>query len=234
MQHRLLDIPNLIRALEEVRVMGWAREYEAKKHQVRIETPTGAAFLRLPLHVKVDTTTWSIQEELINTVVILLEAGQAATGYFEDDENLHHKVFRAYMVRKKQGKSQIKYLKTKGKSRAGSRVRLAETESFFVEINQQLQHYFSTYRIDRIAVSLSKTLLPFFFQSETPPPFQKDDPRIYTIPRHVAESNYAQLLASHRFLRMGELKTQSDNSPFTFLEAADNSESEMDGESDDW
>ena len=46
------------------------------------------------------------------------------------------------MVRKKRGVSQIKHLKTKGKSRAGSRVRLAETEEFFENINGRLQDYF--------------------------------------------------------------------------------------------
>ena len=49
--------------------------------------------------------------------VILIQTGAAALGYVENGELINHKVIKKYMVRKSQGKSQLTYLKTKGKSR---------------------------------------------------------------------------------------------------------------------
>jgi hypothetical protein len=126
-------------------------------------------------------------------------------GYFENGVNLDHKVFRAYMVRMKQGKSQIKYLKTKGKSRAGSRVRLAETVDFFENINERLQQYFAEHEIHRIAMACSKILLPYLFNSKVPPPFDKKDVRLFKIPKHIHTPIYEVMMDTHKFLLKGEL-----------------------------
>jgi hypothetical protein len=130
----------------------------------------------------------------INHVVLLIKSGIASVAFFENGELLDHKVFRAYMVRKKQGKSQIKYLKTKGKSRAGSRIRLQETLDFFEEINLRLRSYFEEYRVDIIAMNSSKILLPYLFQSKTKTPFEKKDSRVYKIPKHIASATHENLL----------------------------------------
>ncbi|MEO1451203.1 MAG: hypothetical protein AAFV07_16855 [Bacteroidota bacterium] len=45
------------------------------------------------------------------------------------------------MKRHKRGKAQISYLNTRGKSKAGSRIRLANTVAFFEEINERLQDW---------------------------------------------------------------------------------------------
>ena len=50
-----------------------------------------------------------------------IRVGDAVVPYkvnFEGEELIEHKVFKTYMVRKKQGKSQIKHLKSKGKSKS--------------------------------------------------------------------------------------------------------------------
>ena len=70
-----------------------------------------------------------LSETFPDYLILLLRAnGNAALGYFEEGKILNHKVIRKYMVRKKQGKSQLKHLNSKGKSRAGSRVRLQQTQ----------------------------------------------------------------------------------------------------------
>ena len=69
-----------------------------------------------------------------NFIILLMEAGRAAIGCFKNNKLIDHKNIRKYMVRKKQGKAQISHLKTKGKSRYGSRLRLRESEAFFNEI----------------------------------------------------------------------------------------------------
>lgn len=129
-----------------------------------------------------------------NHIVLIIKSGIASIAFFENRQLIDHKVFRAYMVRKKQGKSQIKYLKTKGKSRAGSRVRLQETIDFFENINQRLLEYFNEYRIDTIAFSCSQTLIPYLFQSKTLTPFDKKDDRIYKIPKHIDSGTHENLM----------------------------------------
>ena len=109
------------------------------------------------------------------------------------------------MVRKKQGKSQIKHLKTKGKSRAGSRVRLGETLEFFENINGRLQEYFKYHQVHRICLSVSKILVPYLYDSQVPTPFDKRDARIFKIPKHVHTPIYEVLLNINRFLQKGEL-----------------------------
>ena len=75
-----------------------------------------------------------------NWNILLMESGRAAMGVYRDGKIIEHKNIRKYMVRKKQGKSQLKHLKTRGKSRYGSRLRLQESEAFFYEIIERLQN----------------------------------------------------------------------------------------------
>ena len=163
--------------------------------------------LRLPITFELDPNGKYLGEGDVNYMLLMIRSGIAAIGYFEGGVNLDHKVFRAYMVRKKQGTSQIKHLKTKGKSRAGSRVRLAETLEFFEDINTRMQEYFSVHRIDRIGISCSTTLIPYLFGSKTETPFDKSDPRILKIPKHVQNPTYEALLEVNEFLMKGELKS---------------------------
>lgn len=180
--------------------------YEKNRHGLVLQDASGEdwAHFRLPITLSYTDR----EEEEVNTsyVILLIQSGSCALGYFEDGINLEHKVIRAYMVRKKQGKSQIKYLKTKGKSKAGSRVRLGETREFFENINERLQEYFEYYQVDRIAISCSKTLLPYFFQAKIPPPFDKKDERILKIPKHVHLPNYEVMMDVNDFLLKGELR----------------------------
>jgi hypothetical protein len=135
-----------------------------------------------------------VKLSFFNHIILLIKSGIASVALFENTELMDHKVFRAYMVRKKQGKSQVKYLKTKGKSRAGSRVRLQETLDFFEEINIRLISYFEEYRIDLIAINSSKILLPYLFESKFKTPFEKKDKRLYKIPKHIASATHENLL----------------------------------------
>jgi len=151
----------------------------------------------------------------INYVLLLIQSGSAALGFFENDINLDHKVFKSYTVRKKQGKSQLKYLNAKGKSRAGSRVRLANTIDFFENVNERLQDYFEEYDIDKIAMSCSKTLIPFVFNSKVNCPFDKKDDRIYKIPKHIHTPGYDILMSTHEFLMRGEANYREEDREFS-------------------
>lgn len=193
--------------LQNIRQAAAPAVYDPEKHRLIIQDQAGEEriYFRLPLVLPPPDQLATPAEQPVNYVILLIQAGSCALGYFEDGRNLDHKVFRAYMVRKKQGHSQIKHLKTKGKSRAGSRVRLAETERFFEHINERLHVYFAEHAVHRIALSCSKTLLPYLFGAKVAPPFAKRDARIYKIPKHIHTPIYEVLLDTHRFLLKGEL-----------------------------
>lgn len=151
-------------------------------------------------------------------IIALIQSGSASIGYFEGVKNIHHKVFSAYMVRKKQGKSQIKHLKTKGKSRAGSRIRLSKTLLFFEDINKRLTDHCIQYPIDRIAFSCSKILIPYLYNSKEPCPFEKKDERIYKIPKHLNTPNYEVMMNIAKFLHRGEFFIENKDSTEKVIE----------------
>jgi hypothetical protein len=193
--------------LQKILEMKFPVHYDQEKHRLLLLDAQGneqVAF-RLPLTTPPLQNNTLTETQPVYYVILLIQAGNCAMGYFEDGVNQNHKVFRSYMVRKKQGKSQIKYLKTKGKSRAGSRVRLGETAEFFENINGRLQEYFAQHEIHRIALSCSKTLLPYLFDSKIPTPFDKRDERLFKIPKHVHTPIYEVMMNTNRFLQRGEL-----------------------------
>lgn len=193
--------------LRTIQQSGIRTEYDPEKHRLTLLDEHGdeQLYFRLPITLPAPIKEQTIAKTRINYVILLIQSGNCALGYFEDGVNRNHKVFRSYMVRKKQGKSQIKYLKTKGKSRAGSRVRLGETLEFFENINGRLQEYFEAHDVNRIAISCSKTLIPYLFSSKVETPFAKNDPRLYKIPKHIHTPIYEVLLDANRFLLRGEL-----------------------------
>lgn len=204
--NRFLPSDIALQLLNKIEHSSLPAVYDHKKHRLIISDNAGneIVYFRLPLVIP-PPDKQNRENSYVNYVILLIQSGNCAIGYFEDGVNLDHKVFRSYMVRKKQGKSQIKYLKTKGKSRAGSRVRLGETVEFFENINERLQDYFENYDIDRIAISCSKTLIPYLFSSSVTTPFEKGDPRLLKIPKHVHTPIYDVLLETNKFLMKGEL-----------------------------
>ena len=124
-QTQVVSLAQALLLVDQADEKGWEIRYLPEKHQLLLENKVSwLAKLFLPW-----TMTWlpegkfQVQED-VHYCLTLVRAGQASLGYFHQGKLLDHKVFRGYLVRQKQGKSQFKYLKTKGKSRAGSRIRL--------------------------------------------------------------------------------------------------------------
>lgn len=168
--------------------------------------------IRHSIHSRFLAEENSIQKlDFQNQVIVSVKSGMAVTAFYENGQLADHKVFRAYMVRKKQGKSQIKHLKTKGKSRAGSRVRLQETLEFFESINERLQFYFEEKHVDLIALGCSPTLMPYFFNSKKATPFGKSDPRIFKIPIHVPTATFENMEKTYRTISQTKIWVDADN-----------------------
>ena len=79
----------------------------------------------------------ALPAELGHHLVVLLQAGAAALGTFRCGELCRHKVIKRYVTRGR-GKAQPAYLKSKGKSRYGSRLRLRNARRLLQEVNGQL------------------------------------------------------------------------------------------------
>ncbi len=192
------------------RLANWEKEYgtaeyDMDKHRLTWQTDEEDLIVRLPYDLMADVNGNLNFDDQFYYLMLIVQTGMATVGLFYGQECLSHKVFGAYMVRKKQGVSQIKHLKTKGKSRAGSRIRLASGLEFFEDINTRLQRHFKEHQIDRIIFSCSKILIPHFFGSKVAPPFKKKDKRILPIPRHIDKPTHEEMMRAHRFLSYAEV-----------------------------
>ena len=183
-------------------------EYVQEKHRYEWETDEERIAIRLPYDLMLDANGQPEWDRVFHYVLCIVQSSMATVGLFHGKDCLAHKVFTAYMVRKKQGVSQIKHLKTKGKSRAGSRIRLASGLEFFEGINGRLQNHFEAFEIERIAFSCSKILLPHFYGAKVMPPFDKKDLRLLPIPRHIEKPTHEEMMRAHRFLTYAELTRQ--------------------------
>ena len=138
-------------------------------------------------------------------LLLLMQMGAASLGYFEEGEVVVHKAFKKYMKRHKRGKAQISYLNTRGKSKAGSRIRLANTVRFAEEINERLTEWEDWYEPERIIYSCSAQLWGLLFQSKVPPPFEKKDLRLIKVPMDVKIPTHEELLRVNEFVLKGRL-----------------------------
>lgn len=197
----LLSPERTIALVKYLNNAGYESIYDEEKLRFEFIKNVHRLFVRIPLNVEAG----SLSVKNINYMILLIQSGSCALGLYKNGENINHKVFTAYMVRMKQGKSQIKHLKTKGKSRAGSRVRLAESLEFFENINTRLKEYFEEMNIDLIAMSCSKILIPYLYGSKIKTPFEKNDSRIFKVPMHVNTPRYEVLQEVERFLNKGEI-----------------------------
>jgi hypothetical protein len=114
-------------------------------------------------------------------------------GYYKKGELANHKVIKKYMIRKSQGTSQIKYLKSKGKSRLGSRIRLKNSALFFDEINETLTGWKIALQSETILLALPINLIHYLFTADVAVPFEKKDPRVKKIPIDVNVPSFKEL-----------------------------------------
>ncbi|MDE0561159.1 hypothetical protein OU792_14255 [Algoriphagus sp. NF] len=207
-------------------------QYNQKKHQLELGMQNKwFAKIFLPWDHNWQNDQLVLQSKSA-IALVGIRAGQAFTGLIENRQLIDHKIFRAYMVRKKQGKSQVKHLKTKGKSRAGSRIRLAETERFFNEINERLEVYAGQVAVDRWGIACGKTLWPYLFDAEVSPPFSKKDSNLVQLPFHVQQASFEELQAISELL-MGFHLLLSDEGEDFFEETLQKPKKDL-GTEDDW
>ena len=143
-------------------------------------------------------------------IVIIIQSGQATIGLFDNNlKILEHKVLRTYTVRKKQGMNQIKYLKTKGKSRAGSRIRLKNTYLFFEDINRYLEKWIKEYEINRILYHVPKMLKSIWKTSKIDIPFDLDGLEVLKLPFYIKAPNFEEMKRVAKYSLDAEIKNNN-------------------------
>lgn len=237
MDFEILDDERTVSFFNYLKSKGLDLVYFPKKRKIKFLNDSGEPLfsIRLAIHFKFDTNKKELfLEEFSNCLLILIRSGMASVGMVQNGDLLHHKVFRAYMVRKKQGKSQVKYLKTKGKSRAGSRIRLSATLEFFEDISKRVNEHLEEYAVDQIGLSCSETLIPYFFNANERLNLYKKDPRIFKIPKHIGAPTLEMLYSVKKFLENNELLIMEDGKPLfqSFMEERKGPVDEEDSE--DW
>lgn len=194
-------------------------EYDAGKNRIQLLNIAGQqkANIKLPWIFPPLETIEAVRLYLkkhdnlqLKYIIILIQAGYGAIGRGEDGLLLQHKLIRKYMVRKKQGKAQITYLQSKGKSKAGSRIRLAQTIQFFEEINQQINSWIQEDNPDRLMISCPPRLWGLLFQSKIQPVFKKRDNRIFKIPIDIKVPNKQELIRVNKLAQKCTVEIYDD------------------------
>jgi hypothetical protein len=104
-------------------------------------------------------------------LLLLLQAGACALGLWEDGVLVRHKVIRRYVVRGT-GRAQTTYLKTRGKSRYGSRLRLRNASLLLCESAAKMRAWWEENGpFGRVFASCPVRLWPELFGADPPPPF---------------------------------------------------------------
>lgn len=226
-QTQVVSLAQALLLVNQADEKGWEIRYLPEKHQLLLENKVSwLAKLFLPW-----TMTWlpegkfQVQED-VHYCLTLVRAGQASLGYFHQGKLLDHKVFRGYLVRQKQGKSQFKYLKTKGKSRAGSRIRLEETLVFFKEINERLQVYAKQYPLNFWGLGCAKTMWPLLFDGEVKPPFSSKSAELIELPYPFTKGSYEELQELELRLQQFHLLLSPLAEPLIQLQQADDPEAD--------
>lgn len=215
-----LDVSKTLLFLNHlIKTDDFSTDFKVLKHQIDcLDSEGRLAFkIKLPWLLPPLTNFKEISDYIENAwhsplyyLIVLIQAGYSALGTAVNGEIINHKVIQKYMVRKKQGKAQITYLHAKGKSRAGSRMRLAQTVEFFEEINQKLFEWSAVQEFERILISCPVRLWGMLYQSRVKPPFEKRDPRILKIPVDVQVPKYRELLRINFLAQLGNVEIHQE------------------------
>lgn len=139
-------------------------------------------------------------------LVLLVQAGATSMGYWDGESLLAHKVIKKYVTRGN-GRAQTTYLKTRGKSRYGSRLRLQNAKAQLVETNERLISWWSDFGpAEKIFYSCPTRTWPELFAATPPPPFTRDQACI-KVPMDVDQPGHDELLKVRRFLAWGAVYT---------------------------
>lgn len=196
------DIAEILRGLAAERGL------EADPDRGGFRTGDGEA-VRLPLVCplggarSLDEYLAAIPSRLGLHLVVLIRAGASALGLFEEGVPIRHKVIKKYVTRGK-GKAQPSHLKTKGKSRYGSRLRLQNWQRQLEQTNEKLREWAAAHpEPERKFYSCPVRSWPELWTTRPEPPYERGS--FEKIPLHVHQPGFEELERVYRALGTGEV-----------------------------
>jgi hypothetical protein len=151
--------------------------------------------------------TYRLPGELGRHCVILMQAGALSLGLLEGGEPLQTKSIKKYVVRGS-GRAQPAHLKTKGKSRYGSRLRLQNAQLLLEEGAERLTEWFRFEEpIERVYLNAPQRLWADFLRLEIPLPLHEKE-AIVRIPRDLPRPSTELLLRTYRAMEYGRLEAK--------------------------
>ena len=170
--------------------------------------------LRVPLVCPMRPDCWSVEHylealptDLGPQLAIAMQAGAVSMARFEGGEPVATKTFKRYVVRGK-GRAQPTHLKSKGKSRYGSRLRLQNALMLLEETCERLREWNEEFgRPEQIFVNAPVRLWADLFEVSPGPPFTAEDP-VIRIPRDLPRPTTEVLLLAYRGLCYGRIERQ--------------------------
>ena len=145
----------------------------------------------------------TLPEEPTRHLVLLMQAGATAMGWFEAGEVVRTKSDKKYVVRGR-GKAQPTHLSTKGKSRYGSRLRLQNARSLQAETIERLIDWWDELGTpDEVFYSAPVRLWTDLFECDPAPPFARKSAR--KIPLDVPVPTTETLLRTYTKMTFGQI-----------------------------
>jgi len=153
----------------------------------------------------IDVYAARLESALGLQVVLLVRAGAVAFGCWLDDELVAHKAMRKYVVRGN-GRAQATHLKTRGKSRYGSRLRLQNWRRLLSETNERLHDLWQQYGVPaRVFWSAPVRVWADVLAADPLPPFVREGDELQRLPLHVHRPDFEELGRVRRLLEHGRL-----------------------------
>jgi hypothetical protein len=133
-------------------------------------------------------------------VVLLYQAGASALGIYDVGELIDHRTLRRYVVRGK-GRAQPSYLKTKGKSRYGSRLRLRNARRLAEDMAETLRDWREDHGpFDQVFYSCPVRHWADFVQEDLP---FDESVTLFKIPLDLNRPSHDEMLRAWRALSHG-------------------------------
>lgn len=141
-------------------------------------------------------------------LVVLFQAGAAALGFWNRNELFAHKVFRRYVVRGN-GKAQPTHLRTRGKSRYGSRLRLRNARRLLDEVGDRARTWAAELGPPR-RIFYACTARTWGTLREALGAVAEGADEVVKVPRDCGPPGYDELLRVRRFLEGATVEAVED------------------------
>lgn len=178
---------------------------QGEENSLRLLFPAcGDSYLVPPLFIKTaHQCPESLMQAIIRpktTLLMIIKSGVAGLCLYKEHECQNRKRLRRYMVRQSQGKSQLKHLHEKGKSRLGSRIRLQQTRKFFEDLNHWLAENKPQDDDYQIFISCPTRLWGYWWKEHPPLGLVKSAPQWRPIPLHCHDPTAQELARVYQLL----------------------------------